>query len=287
MTTSTEALALSAITVVITTFYFLKNPTAYFTTTQACWRHLRRPSAGTVWRRLPFGLSVSSEIFQKRVNKAIEGLSGVLGITDDILVYGISDTEDTANADHDRNLKALQKRCRERGIALNRGKLKLKRKEVTFTGHIFTSNGLKIDPDNVKAVVNMRKPEDVEGVQRLNYLAKFLPKLVDVMEPIRRLTRKETEWEWSDEQDKALEKIKRHVTTAPVLRYYDANSASPRDTVRREPDQFGSHSSAGGQTCCLREPSSHGYRDTVCPDRKRDDRHRLFTRTIQPIHVWT
>ena len=37
------------------------------------------------WRRLPFGLSASSEIFQKRVSQALEGLDGILNITDDVL----------------------------------------------------------------------------------------------------------------------------------------------------------------------------------------------------------
>ncbi|KAK3744564.1 hypothetical protein QZH41_003505 [Actinostola sp. cb2023] len=41
------------------------------------------------------------------------------------------------------------------------------------------------------------------------------------MEPIRRLTRKETNWEWTDEQESAFEEVKRMVTDAPVLSYYD------------------------------------------------------------------
>lgn len=98
------------------------------------------------WRRLPFGLSVSSEIFQKRVNQALEGLSGVLDIADDILVYGVSNNEQEATADHNRNLEALLQRCRERNFALNRDKLRLRRKEVPFMGHVLTSNGVKIDP---------------------------------------------------------------------------------------------------------------------------------------------
>ena len=40
------------------------------------------------WYRLPFGLSVSSEIFQKRVNQALARLEGVLYIVDDVLIYG-------------------------------------------------------------------------------------------------------------------------------------------------------------------------------------------------------
>ena len=81
------------------------------------------------WRRLPFGLSVSSEIFQKRVHQALEGMSGALDIADDILVYGVGNNEEEATADHNRNLEALLQRCSERNIALNRDKLKLKRKE--------------------------------------------------------------------------------------------------------------------------------------------------------------
>ena len=70
----------------------------------------------------------------------------------------------------------------------------------------------------------MTPPTDTEGVQRLNgfvnYLSKFLPQLADVMEPLRRLTRKDTEWTWGEEQDKAFNKVKRLVSRAPVLSYY-------------------------------------------------------------------
>lgn len=177
------------------------------------------------WCRLPFSLSVSSEIFQKRVNQALEGLSGVLNIADDILVYGIGNSEQEAVTDHNRNLQALPKRCREHNIALNRDKLKLKQKEVSFMGHILTSHGVKMDPEKAKAIQEMPKPEDVEGIQRLNgfinYLAKFLPGLADVTEPLRRLTRKDVEWQWTEEQEKSFEEIKRFVTTAPILSYYD------------------------------------------------------------------
>ena len=168
---------------------------------------------------------MSSEIFQRKVNQALEGLKGVLDITDDILIYGVGDTEEQANADHDKKLRMLLQRCRERGIALNRDKVKLRRKEVSFMGHVFMSDGLKIDSEKLKAVIDMPKPEDVQGVQRLNgfvnYLAKFLPKLSDVMLPLCELTRKEVEWEWEDRQEKAFKEVRKLVTEAPVLSYYD------------------------------------------------------------------
>ena len=134
------------------------------------------------------GLSVSSEIFQKRINQALEGLNCVLNKADGISsVYGVGNTIEEANADQNQNLEALLKRCREQNIALNRDKLKLEcGKEVSFMGHILTGNGVKMDPDKAKAVQEIPRPEDIEGIQRLNgfvnYLTKFLPGLADVMD---------------------------------------------------------------------------------------------------------
>ena len=72
------------------------------------------------WKRLPFGLSATSEILHKRVSQALEGLERVLNIIHDILINGVADTEDDARRDHDRKLEALLLRCRERGIAHNK-----------------------------------------------------------------------------------------------------------------------------------------------------------------------
>ena len=148
----------------------------------------------------------------------------MLDIADDILVYGVGNNEHETTADHNRNLEALLQRCRERNIALNRDKLKLKRKEVPFMGHVLTLHSVKMDPEKAKAVQEMPKPEDVEGIQRINgfvhYLAKFLPGLADVMEPLRRLTRRDTEWRWTEVQEKSFEEVKKLVTAAPILSYY-------------------------------------------------------------------
>ena len=71
----------------------------------------------------------------------------------------------------------------------------------------------------------MPNPTDVEAVRRLQgmitYLAKFLPRLSTIMEPIRRLTRQDCNWEWGEEQETAMSQLKRLVTTAPLLAYYD------------------------------------------------------------------
>ena len=103
--------------------------------------------------------------------------------------------------------------------------MKLHQASVTFLGHLVTAEGLKPDPEKVRAIDDMTRPTDVEGVQRINgfvnYLAKFLPKLSDVTEPIRQLTRKDVPWNWSESQENAFQEMKSLVKKSPVFAYFD------------------------------------------------------------------
>ena len=88
--------------------------------------------------------------------------------------------------------------------------------------HEVTNKGIKMDPEKAKAILEMPRPTSLNGF--VNYLSKFLPKLADGMEPIRRLTRKDVQWRWTQVEEKALQEVKKLVTEAPVLSYYDPSS---------------------------------------------------------------
>ena len=96
---------------------------------------------------------------------------------------------------------------------------------MPFIGHIATSEGIRADPNKVKAITEMPRPTDVIGVQRLlgmsQYLAKFLPQLSDLTKPLRELTHKEVEWMWDQPQERAFKQLQEAITTTPVLRYYN------------------------------------------------------------------
>ena len=68
------------------------------------------------WTRMPFGISPAGEIFQRRLDQAIEGLDGVRTVADDLLIIGNGETVGDAVKDHDTKLEALLTRCRECGI---------------------------------------------------------------------------------------------------------------------------------------------------------------------------
>ena len=123
---------------------------------------------------------------------------------DDIMITGRGSTMKEDTKDHDATLLKLLDRCRERNLKLNREKLQLKCSETPFISHVLTPEGVKPDPSKVEAILKMERPKDVAAVRRLvglvNYLSKFLRKLSEVCEPLRRLTHKDVEWRWSEEQ---------------------------------------------------------------------------------------
>ena len=169
------------------------------------------------WKRLPFGISPAGEIFQSRLDQAIDNLEGVKTVTDDILVIGNGDSLTEAIADHDAKMKQLLDRCRERGVKLNG----TKQTSVPYIGHVLTSAGVKPDP----AKIEVERPTNVEGVCRImgtiNYFAKFLPQLSDVSEPLRQLTKKDVVFVWDQVHDQAFTKLKELVTKPPLLKFYE------------------------------------------------------------------
>ena len=61
---------------------------------------------------------------------------------------------------------------------------------MKFHGHVFTKDGLKTDPEKIRAVVEMPRCTNKAGVLRLlvmmNYATKFIPNMSDLTAPLRR-----------------------------------------------------------------------------------------------------
>ena len=62
----------------------------------------------------------------------------VSNIANDTIVYGCGETIKEAGKDHDRKLIVLLERFRQRNLKLNIKKLKFKKAEVQFMGHLLT-----------------------------------------------------------------------------------------------------------------------------------------------------
>ena len=194
----------------------LDDESSELTTFQTPWGRYR-------YLRMPFGITPAPEYFQQKLDQNLEGLKGTFKIADDILVIGQGDDP---SKDHDQNLQNLLDRCRSRNIKLNKSKFHYKCDSIPFIGHVLTKDGLKPDPSKIDAITNMERPADVEAVRRLigmvKYLSKFLPDLSTASEPLRRLTHKDTVFQWNGEQEQAFLNVKELVSQAPLLKYFDS-----------------------------------------------------------------
>ena len=75
-------------------------------------------------------------------------------IIDDILVFGQTREE------HDKHLKDVLQRSREKDILFNPEKCVISSQKVKYFGHNLTSEGLKADPERVRAIVDRKAQEN-------------------------------------------------------------------------------------------------------------------------------
>ena len=116
------------------------------------------------WLRKLFVINSAPEIWQRTMNQLVEGLAGTEVIHDDFLIVGCGTTDDEAERDHDKNLRASLDRSRERNLRLNAEKMKLKMTEVPYIGHLLIREGRRLDPKKVEAMETMPEPEDAKAV---------------------------------------------------------------------------------------------------------------------------
>ena len=139
---------------------------------------------------MPFGINKAPEEHQRRQTEHVSDLPGVAVIVDDHLVFGCGNTMEEACKGHDNNLCRLLEKARKIGLRFNSGKMRLRHEEVRYLGHLISGDGLKRDPEKVAAIMKMQKPTDMKSTQRfigfVNYLAKLLPNLSTICEPLRK-----------------------------------------------------------------------------------------------------
>ena len=92
-------------------------------------------------------------------------------------------------------------------------------------GLIIGPDEIKMDPKNVEAITAWPIPTKVKEVQSFLELANFYRCFVDnfskVAKPLHELTRKDTEWKWTDKCQDAFKKLKKIFISQPVLSMVD------------------------------------------------------------------
>lgn len=171
--------------------------------------------------RLPFGLNISPNSFQRMMTIALSGLSPECAFVyvDDIVVIGCSIDH------HLANLQKVFQRLREYNLKLNISKCNFFRSEVTYLGHNISDKGISPDESKYEVIKNFPVPTNADEVRRFvafcNYYRKFIEKFAEIAIPLNKLLRKNEKFYWLEECQASFEKLKQSLLTPKILQYPD------------------------------------------------------------------
>ena len=141
------------------------------------------PAGCYSFNKLPFGISSAPELFQKRMNRILEGLAGIFRHMDDVLAFGATQEE------HDLNLVAAVKQLEAAGVILNPAKCEFSKASVKFLRHFLDKNRISADPNKTEAILHMDAPQSITDLRRflgmVNQLGKFSSCLADLSQLLR------------------------------------------------------------------------------------------------------
>nr|GEZ89583.1 retrotransposon protein, putative, Ty3-gypsy subclass [Tanacetum cinerariifolium] len=93
--------------------------------------------------------------------------------------------------------------------------------QVAFLGHIVSTDGITMDPSNIKAIFKWPRPTTVTEVRSFLGLAGYYRRFVEGFSrlalPLTQLMRKGEKFVWTDEREESFEELKRRLVSTLIL----------------------------------------------------------------------
>ena len=164
-----------------------------------------------------FGLTNAPATFQHMMNDIFQDLRGVYVIIylDDILIF----SEDRAS--HTGHVQEVLRRLQENDLFCKPEKCEFFQSSVEYLGMIIGKGTVAMDPAKVDAVTSWPQPEKLRDVQAFigfaNFYRRFVAGFSKLAQPLTRLMRKDTPWQWGEEEMASFKALKQAFTSAPIL----------------------------------------------------------------------
>ena len=101
--------------------------------------------------------------------------------------------------------------------------------QVRYVGHILARNEVKIDPEKTHVISQIPTPKSAHDIHIFlsctNFFRKYIYHYNQITAPLSQLLRKEIDFKWTDDCDKAFVSLKQALLSASVLRYPDFNKS--------------------------------------------------------------
>jgi len=133
------------------------------------------------FKRLPFGLTVSTAYFQKFMDE-ISQMEGVAYYVDDLIVVG------TNYEEHQQKLKTVLNKMKEKGLTCNIDKCEFFKKNIIYLGHVISEEGLFPEQGKLELLKKFKVPNDKTELQAflgfVNYYARFVENFTKNARPL-------------------------------------------------------------------------------------------------------
>ncbi|GFW32104.1 retrovirus-related Pol polyprotein from transposon 17.6 [Trichonephila clavipes] len=175
---------------------------------------------------MPFGLCNAPATFERMMDNLLRHFKWTMCLCylDDIIVF--SETFE----DHLIRLRLVLKCLQEAGLKLNSKKCLFATQEVKILGHLVSSNGVRPDPDKIKAVRNFPTPKNIHDIRSFlglcSYFRRFIKGFCYLAEPLQSLLKSGVEFHWGPEEVEAFNSLKKALTSDPVLGMYDERAST-------------------------------------------------------------
>ena len=166
---------------------------------------------------MPFALTNAPAAFMDLMHRVFQLYLDqfVIVFVDDILIYSQSKWE------HEYHLRIVLQLLRDHQLYVKFSKCKFWLTGVRFLGHVVSESGVSVDLEKVEAVMSWERPKSVFEIRSFLGLAGYYRRLIEdfsrLAAPMTRLTRKEVKFEWDDRCEEAFQKLKRRLTSTPIL----------------------------------------------------------------------
>lgn len=170
---------------------------------------------------MPFGLCNAPATFQRLMDTVLRDI-----LWQNVVVY--IDDINIGTKTFDKHLLQLEQvflRLRQAGLKLSPEKCFFFEQELPFLGHVISGEGIQTDPNKIAVMRNFPVPKDLTQLRGFialtSYYRRFIKGFANIVEPLNRLFKKNTPFIWTQDQQDAFERLKRCLTSPPILAYPD------------------------------------------------------------------
>ncbi|CAF1020808.1 unnamed protein product [Brachionus calyciflorus] len=144
---------------------------------------------------MPFGLRNTPAFFML-MRQILGNFEFSQVYIDDIVIFSDNVEE---HLDH---LKQVFDKLREYNLKLNPEKCNWMKESIKILGHIIDKDGIKMDPEIIKAIKNFKKPKTLKQLQTFlglaNYYRRFVEGYAKIAPQLHALQSPKVQWIWSD-----------------------------------------------------------------------------------------